>query len=147
MGAQHRNQCEAAYSGSETVKVTWTEGGKTITQDLFITGVNNRDFATSDNGVISDACGQVLEATYTINGKTIVERYVVVDRIYEDHAQGEPNLDIAAASYTRIREALKHHDNFYKISVKTIARGSYTYAENQKCMFNPYGPSPCGNGW
>ncbi len=147
MGPRDRNQCEATYSGDEKVTVTYSEQGVTKTSALYITGVNNSDFATSSNGIITDACGTIVEATFISNGRSVVERFVVVDQIYESHAQNEPNLDIAKAAYFDIRKALGHSDNFTQINVKTIANGSYTYTQNSDCSFMPGVLTICGFGW
>lgn len=149
MGTRDNNQCEAAYSGDETVTVTYFENGVSKTESLYITGVNNRSFGTDRNGVITDACGTVVEVTFDVrnNRSAVKKRFVVVDRIYEGHAQGRPNLDIAAKAYYEVRQALGHQNNFDGMQVKTIAQGSYTYAQNSDCRFEAGIKNACGNGW
>jgi hypothetical protein len=149
MGGQDPNQCEAAYSGNEKVAVTYTENGVSKNESLYIAGVNNKSFFGTKidlNGKITDACGTVVEVTFTGNGKSIKQRFVVVDRIYEGHAQEEDNLDIAKEAYYAIRNALGIQNNFYAATT-VIAAGSYRFAQNQKCQFIPGQKSPCGNGW
>jgi hypothetical protein len=149
MGSRDNNQCEAAYSGDETVSVTYLENGVSKTESLYITGVNNRSFGTDSNGVITDACGTVVEVTFDVrnNRSPVRKRFVVVDRIYEGHAQGRPNLDIAARAYYEVRQALGHQNNFDGMQVKTIAKGSYTYSQNSDCRFESGVKNSCGNGW
>lgn len=149
MGPRDNNQCEAAYSGDEMVAVTYIDNGQLKTESLYITGVNNKSFGTDRNGVITDACGTVIEVTFDVgNGKVPAKkRFVVVDRIYEGHAQGRPNLDIAARAYYEMRQTMGHNNNFDGMQVRTVALGSYTFAQNTDCKFQPGVKSPCGDSW
>jgi hypothetical protein len=149
MGSRDPNQCEAAYSGDEMVDVTYIENGTSKRESLYITGINNKSFGTDQNGLITDACGTVIEVTFDVGkGRApLKKRFVVVDRIWEGHAQSRPNLDIAARAYYEMRQALGHNDNFNGMNVRTVALGSYTYAQNSDCTFQPGVKNPCGNGW
>jgi len=141
-----RTQCEAAYAASQMIRVSYqdpTTGPKV--ENLYVAGVNNRDFGLSDNGKIPDSCGTVVEATFKKNNKEVIHRFVVIDRIHEDHAQNIPNLDIAKDPYNKIRAELNHSDNFTHVSVKTIAPGSYSYQDNPSCQFVSGSKTLCGN--
>jgi hypothetical protein len=155
MGTRDNNQCEAAYVDNEKVSITYQDGGVTKTESLYIAGVNNTSFFGSKfpgyemNGVITDACGTVLEVTFDVkNGRQPIKmRFVVVDRIYEGHAQDRPNLDIAKEAFYKLRQDLGYGNNFDGMSVRTVAKGSYTYAQNSDCKFEPGQTNSCGSGW
>jgi hypothetical protein len=155
MGLKDRNQCEAAYVDDEKVLVKYEEDGEKKIEPLYVTGVNNLSFfgahdSSRDlNGKITAACGTVVEVNFDVkNGSTPIKmRFVVVDRIYEQHAQDRPNLDIAKQAYLELRKRLSHENNFDGMTVQTIAKGSYQYAQNNDCWFEPGNLNRCGDGW